>query len=105
MIGSPNQDDVSLPNYAEDIATADYVFGSFHLILLIAVIFYLIISKLRNHRLSTMQWIQLINLIFVELVSVIIMFNYFGYGGDAKKNCLYWSHVFWGAADILLYNI
>ena len=105
MIGSPNQDDVSLPNYAEDIATADYVFGSFHLILLIVVIIFLIASKLRKHRLSSTQWILLINLIFVELVSVTIMFNYFGYGDDTKKNCLYWDHVFWGAADILLFNM
>ena len=33
------------------------------------------------------------------------MFQYFGLGDGDYHNCLYYDHVFFGATDILLFNL
>ena len=103
MIGNQSEED-DLPNFDGKIDIVDYVQGTLHLILLFTVIFFVLGTLMRNHRLTKMQWVQLLNLAIICLISVIIDYEYFGMV-DGGENCLYWNHVFFGVTDILLFNL
>ena len=74
LIGNTDNDKDGIPNYDSKIDTADWIFGTVHLILMLISITYMVFSVVRKHRLSRFQWTYLVNLTIVEFLNVIVLY-------------------------------
>ena len=92
-------------SYNENKKVVNYIAATLHLILMCTIIAYLVVSKIRKHRLSKFQWIYMINLACVEFLTTIVLYGYFGIGSGDNHECNYYDKVFYGAADIFLFNL
>ena len=105
FLGNPDKKQTKLSDYGAARTTVSYISAFFNLALFLAILTYLIVSKIRKHRLSYFQWVYLINLAFVEVLTTIVLFGYFGIGDGHADNCGYYDHVFFGSTDIFLFNV
>ena len=105
IIGNADKDTVQIEGYMSKLTKLYYFFGAVHLVIVIAIVVYIVVSLISGHRLSKFQVTYLSNLIFVEICYVIVMFGYFGVGDGVKNNCGYYDKVFYGVTDIFLFNV
>lgn len=71
LIGNPDVGAARISNYVDIMQTYNYTMGSFHIAALSVYVSYIVISILRKHRMSRFQWLNLINLCIIELLTII----------------------------------
>ena len=71
LIGKPVIGYERIDGYNEIMQKYNYAIGSFHVLALLIYVSYIVFAIFRKHRMSRFQWVNLVNLCVIELLTTI----------------------------------